>query len=125
MLRGLHYQIQQPESKLVRVVRGAVFGVAVDFCKGSPTFGKRDGMKLSEDNHKQLWTPARFANGFQVTSDSVEFLYKTTGCYAPEHERCIACNDAAIGIDWPVIATQSSLSAKDEQGQALLEAETF
>ena len=124
VLRGLHYQIQQPQDKLVRVVRGAVFDVAVDIRKGSATFGQWVGMELSEDNRKQLWIPAGFAHGFLVTSDSAEFLYKTTDYYAPEHERCIAWNDPAISIDWSV-TTQPSLSAKDQQGQALHEAETF
>ena len=124
VLRGLHYQIQQPQGKLVRVVRGAVFDVAVDIRKSSPTFGKWVGMELSEDNHKQLWIPAGFAHGFLVTSDAAEFLYKTTDYYAPEHERCLAWNDQDIAIDWP-LTTQPSLSAKDQQGLALREAETF
>ena len=124
VLRGLHYQIQQPQGKLVRVVRGAVFDVAVDIRKGSATFGKWVGLELSEDNHKQLWIPAGFAHGFLVTSDAAEFLYKTTDYYAPEHERCLAWNDQDIDIDWP-LTTQPSLSAKDQQGLALCEAETF
>ena len=124
VLRGLHYQIQQPQGKLVRVVRGAVFDVAVDIRKGSATFGKWVGIELSEDNRKQLWIPAGFAHGFLVTSDSAEFLYKTTDYYAPEHERCIAWNDPAIDIDWPV-NSQPSLSAKDQKGLVLREAETF
>ena len=124
VLRGLHYQIQQPQGKLVRVVRGAVFDVAVDIRKGSATFGQWVGMELSEDNQKQHWIPAGFAHGFLVTSESAEFLYKTTDYYAPEHERCIAWNDPAIGIDWPV-TTQPSLSAKDQKGLWLREAETF
>ena len=124
VLRGLHYQIQQPQGKLVRVVRGAVFDVAVDIRKSSPTFGKWVGMELSEDNCKQLWVPAGFAHGFLVTSDAAEFLYKTTDYYAPEHERCIAWNDQDIAIEWP-LTTPPSLSAKDQQGLALCEAETF
>ena len=124
VLRGLHYQIKQPQGKLVRVVRGAVFDVAVDIRKSSPTFGKWVGLELSEDNHKQLWIPAGFAHGFVVTSESAEFLYKTTDYYAPERERCIAWNDQDIAIDWP-LTTQPSLSAKDHQGLALCEAETF
>ena len=124
VLRGLHYQIEQPQGKLVRVVRGAVFDVAVDIRKGSATFGKWVGIELSEDNRKQLWIPAGFAHGFLVTSDSAEFLYKTTDYYAPEHERCIAWNDPAIDIDWPV-NSQPSLSAKDQKGLVLREAETF
>ena len=124
VLRGLHYQIQQPQGKLVRVVRGAVFDVAVDIRKSSPTFGKWVGLELSEDNRKQIWIPAGFAHGFVVTSESAEFLYKTTDYYAPEHERCIAWNDQGIAIDWP-LTTPPSLSAKDQQGLALCEAETF
>ena len=124
VLRGLHYQIQQPQGKLVRVVRGAVFDVAVDIRKRSPTFGKWVGLELSEDNRKQIWIPAGFAHGFLVTSESAEFLYKTTDYYAPEHERCIAWNDQDIAIEWP-LTTPPSLSAKDQQGLALCEAETF
>lgn len=124
VLRGLHYQIEQPQGKLVRVVRGAVFDVAVDIRKGSATFGQWVGMELSEENHKQLWIPAGFAHGFLVTSDSAEFFYKTTDYYAPEHERCIAWNDPVLGIQWPLTASPS-LSAKDLQGLALGEAETF
>lgn len=124
VLRGLHYQIQQPQGKLVRVVRGSVFDVAVDIRKGSPTFGQWVGIELSEENHKQLWIPAGFAHGFIVTSDSAEFLYKTTDYYAPEHERCIAWNDPALGIQWPLTASPG-LSVKDRQGLALCEAETF
>ena len=124
VLRGLHYQIQQPQGKLVRVVRGAVFDVAVDIRKGSPTFGQWAGMELSEENHQQLWIPAGFAHGFMVTSEAAEFLYKTTDYYAPAHERCIAWDDPAIGIEWP-LTTKPSLSAKDQQGLALREADTF
>ena len=125
VLRGLHYQIQQPQGKLVRVVRGSVFDVAVDIRTDSPTFGKWAGMELSENNHRQLWIPAGFAHGFMVTSDSAEFLYKTTDYYSPEHERCIAWNDPAIGIQWPAATMQPSLSAKDQQGLALHQAEIF
>ena len=124
VLRCLHYQIQQPQAKLVRVVRGSVFDVAVDIRKGSPTFGKWVGVELSEENHRQLWVPAGFAHGFLVTSESAEFLYKTTDYYAPEHERCIAWNDPTINIDWP-LTMQPSLSAKDQQGLALRGAKTF
>lgn len=98
VLRGLHYQIQQPQGKLVRVVRGAVFDVAVDIRRSSPSFGKWVGLELSEDNHRQLWIPPGFAHGFLVLSDSADFLYKTTDYYAPEYERCIAWNDATIDI---------------------------
>ena len=124
VLRGLHYQIQQPQGKLVRVVRGAVFDVAVDIRKGSATFGKWEGMELSEDNHKQLWVPPGFAHGFVVLSELADFLYKTTDYYAPEHERCIAWNAPDIGIEWP-LTTQPCLSTKDQQGLALRDAEIF
>ena len=125
VLRGLHYQIEQPQGKLVRVTRGAVFDVAVDIREGSATFGHWVGVELSEDNCKQLWIPAGFAHGFLVTSDSAEFLYKTTDYYAPGHERCIAWDDSTIGVDWPLIATQPTLSAKDALGTALIDAATF
>ena len=124
VLRGLHYQVEQPQGKLVRVVRGAVFDVAVDIRKGSPTFGKWEGLELSEDNHKQLWIPPGFAHGFLVLSDTADFLYKTTDYYAPEHERCIVWDDADIGVDWP-LANEPSLSAKDKLGLKLGNAEVF
>jgi dTDP-4-dehydrorhamnose 3,5-epimerase len=101
VLRGLHYQIQQPQGKLVRVVAGEVFDVAVDLRKSSPTFGKWVGVTLSGDNKRQLWIPAGFAHGFVVTSESAEFLYKTTDYWAPQYERSVLWNDPAIGIDWP------------------------
>lgn len=112
VLRGLHYQVQQPQGKLVRVVRGAVFDVAVDIRKDSPTFGRWAGVELSENNHRQLWVPAGFAHGFLVLSESADFLYKTTDYYAPQHERCIAWNDSAIGIEWPIPGAPI-LSSKD------------
>lgn len=124
VLRGLHYQLQQPQGKLVRVVRGAVFDVAVDLRRSSPTFGRWVGLELTEDNHKQFWVPAGFAHGFVVLSESADFLYKTTDYYAPAHERCIAWNDADIGIDWPADITPQ-LSEKDRQGLALTRAEVF
>lgn len=124
VLRGLHYQIKQPQGKLVRVLRGAVFAVAVDLRKSSSTFGRWVGVELTEANHRQVWVPPGFAHGFLVTSGSADFLYKTTDFYAPEYERCIAWNDPAIGIRWP-IDQQPSLSAKDQQGLALRDAETF
>ena len=122
VLRGLHYQAQQPQGKLVRVVRGSVFDVAVDIRKTSPTFGKWVGVELSEDNHRQLWVPPGLAHGFLVTSESADFLYKTTDYYAPEHERCLAWNDPAIGIDWP-LEGEPQLSAKDQLGKLLADAE--
>jgi len=125
VLRGLHYQIQQPQGKLVRVVRGAVFDVAVDIRRSSPTFGLWVGVELSEENHRQLWVPAGFAHGFLVTSESAEFLYKTTDYYAPVHERSIAWNDSTLAIAWPDIGMAPSLSAKDTQGANFAGAETF
>ncbi|MEJ1129944.1 dTDP-4-dehydrorhamnose 3,5-epimerase [Variovorax sp. CCNWLW225] len=125
VLRGLHYQIQQPQGKLVRVVRGAVFDVAVDIRKSSPTFGKWVGVELSEDNHKQLWVPAGFAHGFLVLSETAEFLYKTTDYYAPAHERSIVWNDSDIDIQWPDSGMAPLLSAKDQQGLAFRDAALF
>lgn len=115
VLRGLHYQIQQPQGKLVRVVQGAVFDVAVDVRRSSPTFGQWVGVELSAENHRQLWVPPGFAHGFLVLSDSADFLYKTTDYYAPQYERAIAWNDARIGIVWPATHDGASplLSAKD------------
>ncbi|MGX5662548.1 dTDP-4-dehydrorhamnose 3,5-epimerase [Diaphorobacter sp.] len=124
VLRGLHYQIQQPQGKLVRVARGKVWDVAVDIRKSSPTFGQWVGAELSEDNQHQLWVPPGFAHGFVVLSESADFLYKTTDYYAPEHERCIAWNDPQLGIRWPYEG-EPRLSAKDAQGLALAAAEVF
>jgi len=124
VLRGLHYQLQQAQGKLVRVTQGSVFDVAVDIRKSSPTFGKWVGCELSDTNHRQFWVPAGFAHGFVVLSESADFLYKTTDYYAPAHERCIAWNDPHIGIIWPQGITPS-LSAKDKQGVNLNEAELF
>jgi dTDP-4-dehydrorhamnose 3,5-epimerase len=126
VLRGLHYQIQQPQGKLVRVVRGAVFDVAVDIRKSSPTFGKWVGVELSEENHKQLWVPEGFAHGFLVLSETAEFLYKTTDYYAPAHERSIRWDAAELGIAWPVSDASSPLvSEKDARGTQLRAAELF
>lgn len=124
VLRGLHYQIKQAQGKLVRVVAGEVFDVAVDVRKSSPTFGKWVGVVLSAENKRQLWIPAGFAHGFLVTSESAEFLYKTTDYYAPEHERSILWNDPAIGIEWP-LAGEPLLSAKDKTGKLLADAEVY
>lgn len=124
VLRGLHYQIQQPQGKLVRVAVGEVWDVAVDIRKGSPTFGKWVGVSLSATNHRQLWVPAGFAHGFVVVSDVAEFLYKTTDYYAPEHERCIRWNDPTLAIPWP-LEGDPSLSGKDKQGLDLSQAEFF
>lgn len=124
VLRGLHYQIKQPQGKLVRVVVGEVFDVAVDIRRSSATFGKWFGAHLSADNKRQMWVPPGFAHGFLVLSDFAEFLYKTTDFYAPEHERCIRWDDSAIGIEWP-LQGNPTLSAKDQQGYALADAELF
>lgn len=120
VLRGLHYQILHPQGKLVRVVRGSVFDVAVDIRKASPTFGKWVGVELTEDNHRQLWVPPGLAHGFLVTSESADFLYKTTDYYAPEHERCLAWNDPDIAIEWP-LEGEPQLSAKDKLGKLLVD----
>lgn len=124
VLRGLHYQIKQPQGKLVRVVRGAVFDVAVDVRKSSPNFGKWVGVELSEDNHRQLWVPPGFAHGFLVLSDSADFLYKTTDYYAPEFERCLLWSDPDVNIKWPD-SKQPLLSGKDLVGKCLHDAEAF
>jgi dTDP-4-dehydrorhamnose 3,5-epimerase len=124
VLRGLHYQIRQPQGKLVRVVAGEVFDVAVDLRRNSPTFGRWVGEYLSAENKRMMWVPEGFAHGFVVISDHAEFLYKTTDYYAPEHERCIRWDDPSIGIEWP-LAGQPQLSAKDMQGMALGDAEVF
>ncbi len=115
VLRGLHYQLQQAQGKLVRVARGRVFDVAVDMRRSSPQFGRWVGVELSEDNHCQLWIPPGFAHGFLVLSETADFLYKTTDYYAPEHERCVAWNDPQLGIDWPD-GVVPQLSAKDSAG---------
>jgi len=124
VLRGLHYQIRQPQGKLVRVILGEVFDVAVDIRRSSPTFGKWVGEILSAKNKRQLWIPEGFAHGFVVLSENAEFLYKTSDYYAPEFERCIAWNDPDIGIDWP-LDTSPILSPKDLLGKPLAEADTF
>lgn len=124
VLRGLHYQIRQPQGKLVRVVAGEVFDVAVDLRRSSPTFGLWTGTHLSAENKRMMWVPEGFAHGFLVISESADFLYKTTDYYAPAHERCIAWNDADIGIDWP-LAGEPVLAAKDVAGKRLRDAEVF
>ncbi|MCB5189228.1 dTDP-4-dehydrorhamnose 3,5-epimerase [Methylobacillus arboreus] len=125
VLRGLHYQVEQAQGKLVRVVSGEVFDVAVDIRRSSPSFGQWVGYHLSGENKKQMWVPPGFAHGFLVLSETAEFLYKTTDFYAPAHERCIAWNDPAIGIQWPDIGTTPLLSGKDQQGLGLNQAELF
>ena len=124
VLRGLHYQIQNPQGKLVRVVQGEVFDVAVDLRRSSPTFGQWVGEVLSADNKRQLWLPEGFAHGFVVLSNTAEFLYKTTDYYAPGYERCIHWSDTALSIQWP-LGIQPILSPRDAQGCALAEAEVF
>ena len=121
VLRGLHYQVEQPQGKLVRVAQGAVFDVAVDLCRDSVNFGRWVGHELSEENHRQVWIPPGFAHGFLVLSESADFLYKTTEYYAPKHERCIAWNDPDIGIDWPE-SVAPKVSAKDAAGLSLCQA---
>ena len=125
VLRGLHYQIEQPQGKLVRAVRGAVFDVAVDIRKSSATFGQWVGAELSDENHKQLWVPPGFAHAFLVLTDSADFLYKTTSYYAPAHERAIAWNDPELGIRWPDTGGDPKLSAKDAAAVPFRSAEVF
>jgi dTDP-4-dehydrorhamnose 3,5-epimerase len=125
VLRGLHYQIKQPQGKLVRVIAGAVYDVAVDIRRSSPWFGKCYGVLLSAENKRQVWVPEGFAHGFVVLSDHAEFLYKTTDYWAPEHERCIAWNDPELAIDWQLHGAVPTVSAKDTQGLPLRSAEVF
>lgn len=125
VLRGLHYQIQQPQGKLVRVIVGEVFDVAVDLRKSSPTFGKWVGVNLSAENKKQFWVPEGFGHGFVVLSDCAEFLYLTTDHYAPEHEREIIWNDPDLGIQWPLYGSEPLLSEKDKAGVRFKDAEVY
>ncbi|UXV18286.1 dTDP-4-dehydrorhamnose 3,5-epimerase [Pseudomonas fluorescens] len=124
VLRGLHYQVRQPQGKLVRVVSGEIFDVAVDIRKGSATFGQWVGEVLSAENKRQLWIPEGFAHGFVVLSESAELLYKSTDYYAPAHERCLAWDDPSLAIKWPIDGTPT-LSDKDTKGQLLSAAEVF
>lgn len=124
VLRGLHYQIKQPQGKLVRCVAGEVFDVAVDLRKPSDTFGKWVGVTLSVDNKRQFWIPEGFAHGFVVLSESADFLYKATDYYAPEYERCMRWDDSEIGIEWPA-GIEPKLSEKDERGSSFSAAEYF
>lgn len=124
VLRGLHYQVKQPQGKLVRVVRGAVFDVAVDLRSQSPTLGKWVGVELNEESNRQLWIPPGFAHGFVVISESADFLYKTTDYYAPEYERSLLWNDKDIGVDWP-INSDAILSEKDRNGERFALCEKF
>lgn len=125
VLRGLHYQLNQPQGKLVRVIAGEILDVAVDIRAGSPTFGKWVSDTLSAENKKQIWVPVGFAHGFMVLSEFAEVLYKTTEYYAPEHERCIVWNDPDIAIDWPIRGGTPLMSPKDAQGRRLVDAELF
>jgi len=124
VLRGLHYQIKQAQGKLVRVVAGLVYDVAVDLRKDSETFGQWAGVELSSDNQRQVWVPPGFAHGFLVLSETADFLYKTTEYYAPEQERCIRWNDPTLNINWPVEGV-AKLSEKDRQGVSFKEAEVY
>lgn len=127
VLRGVHYQIQQPQGKLVRVVQGEVFDVAVDLRRSSPRFGQWAGVRLSAENKQQLWVPPGFGHGFLVLSESADFLYKTTDYYAPTHERCLRWDDPHVGIEWPLgeLQGEPKLSAKDLAGVAWEQAEKF
>ena len=124
VLRGLHYQLKQPQGKLVRVTQGRVFDVAVDLRRSSPHFGRWVGFELSGENHRQMWIPPGFAHGFLVLSDSADFLYKTSAYYDPQDEYCVVWNDAQLGIDWPLQA-EPLLSQKDRQGFTLAAAPHF
>lgn len=126
ILRGLHYQIKQPQGKLVRVVSGSVYDVAVDIRKESPTFGQWVGVELSDQNHRMLWIPPGFAHGFYVMSEHADFLYKCTDHYAPEYERCIMWNDTNLAIDWPLVDSKEPLlSDKDREGVSFAAADVF
>jgi len=128
VLRGLHYQIQNPQGKLVRVVNGEVLDIAVDMRRSSPTYGKWVGALLSTENKHQLWVPEGFAHGFVVLSESADFLYKTTDYYTPQHERCLLWNDAEINVDWMLerlVGASPQLSTKDQLGLPFSEAEAF
>ena len=126
ILRGLHYQIERPQGKLVRVVTGRVFDVAVDLRRSSPSFGRWVGEELSEDNHRMLWVPPGFAHGFYVLSDSADFVYKCTEFYALEHERCIRWDDPELGVDWPIPTHAAPLvSEKDAGAVSFREAECY
>jgi dTDP-4-dehydrorhamnose 3,5-epimerase len=126
ILRGLHYQIQQPQGKLVRVVTGTVYDVAVDIRRSSPTFGRWVGVTLSEENHHMLWVPPGFAHGFVVLSEFADFLYRCSEFYAPQHERSILWNDPDLGVKWPLpVGSQPLLSPKDAAAKRLCDAEVF
>ena len=124
VIRGLHYQVEKPQGKLVRVTRGSIFDVAVDIRKKSPTYGQWAGVGISEDNHRQLWIPAGFAHGFLVLSDLADIVYKATDYWYPEHERCVRWNDPTIAINWPSVG-EPILSDKDRLGEFLTNAEVY
>ncbi len=125
VLRGLHYQIEHTQGKLVRVAKGSVYDIAIDLRRSSPRFGQWIGVELSEANQRQLWIPEGFGHGFMVTSDSADFLYKTTDYWAPAAERCIAWNDPTLAIDWPLNGATPMVSGKDHNGTLLVDAEVF
>ena len=125
VLRGLHYQIRQPQGKLIRAIVGEVFDVAVDLRRSSPSFGKWVSANLSSENFNMLWIPPGFAHGFLVLSDVAEFVYKATDFYAPQYERCILWNDRDLGIDWPISGHEPILSEKDSKGKLFQEAEVY
>jgi dTDP-4-dehydrorhamnose 3,5-epimerase len=124
VVRGLHYQIKQPQGKLIRVIQGEIFDVAVDIRRSSPNFGRWAGFNLSAENKQVIWIPPGFAHGFLVLSEISEFVYKTTDYWAPEHERCIIWNDPDLAINWP-LRDEPTLSAKDKLGHTLKKAELF
>jgi len=125
VLRGLHYQIRQPQGKLIRAIVGEVFDVAIDLRRSSPSFGKWVSTNLSAENFNMLWIPPGFAHGFLVLSDVAEFVYKATDFYAPQYERCILWNDRDLGIDWPISGHEPILSEKDSKGKLFREAEVY
>jgi len=125
VLRGLHYQLRQPQGKLVRVSAGEIWDVAVDLRRGSPSFGRWTGLRLDAASKRMLWIPAGFAHGFLVLSEAAEVQYKTTDFYAPEHERTLLWNDPALGIDWPLAGNEPVMTAKDRRGTPLARAETY
>lgn len=124
-LRGMHYQIQQTQGKLIRVLAGEIFDAAVDLRRGSPTFGKWVGVKLSAESREQLWIPEGFAHGYYVLSEWAEIFYKTTEFYAPEWERCVLWNDPEIGIEWPLLGAKPLLSSRDQNGNLLVDVDHF
>lgn len=125
VLRGLHYQLQHPQGKLVRVISGEVFDVGVDLRRSSPTFGRWTGVRLSAENHLQLWIPPGFAHGFYVLSETTEVIYKATDYYKPDDEHCLAWDDETIGVEWPLAGSSPTISERDREGRVLAELPTF